>query len=77
MKFAVFLMVAGVAINCCLAAVPLDEPKKIAAFNDEVAEPEVVLAEPLSPALLAQVGSRPRLVRQAYDDVSVDVVSSK
>lgn len=76
MKSVVFLVFVGVAISCCMAAVPLDEPKKLVKVPDAIVEPEVVLAEPLNPSVLAQ-GSGFRLVRQAYDDVSVDVVNSK
>lgn len=77
MKFTLVLLVAMVA--CCMAAVPLDEPRAQAkaAEKEQVAEPELVLAEPLNPALLAAPGAGVRLVRQTYDDVNVDVVNSK
>lgn len=79
MKFAAFLLIVGLmVVNGCLAAVPLDEPKKLlSAPETDVLEPELVLAEPLNPALLAQGVAGRRVVRQTYDDVSVDVVNSE
>lgn len=77
MKFTLIVLVAMVA--CCMSAVPLDDNRgQTKATADAVAEPELVLAQPLNPALLADAPVPGiRLVRQAYDDVNVDVVSSK
>lgn len=78
MQLVVIVLLAALAATSCLAAVPLDQPKRLVAARDSVVEPEEVLAEPLNPALvLAPPSGGLRVVRQAYDEVSVDVVNSE